>query len=70
MTDRRPNVLFLSFDALRADGTSVCGYGRPTTPTLERLTADAILCTNATASGAFTQPSFASLFQRPADLAN
>ena len=48
MTDRRPNVLFLSFDALRADRTSVCGYGRPTTPTLERLAADAILCTNAT----------------------
>ncbi len=34
---QRPNILFLSVDALRADRSSAYGYERPTTPTLERL---------------------------------
>ena len=58
MSAERPNVLFLSIDALRADRTTVHGYGRPTTPRLEALAGDAVVCDQATSIGAFTQLSF------------
>jgi arylsulfatase A-like enzyme len=54
VTDR-PNVILLTIDALRADRTSLHGYSRPTTPTLERLAADAIVCERSSALGTFTQ---------------
>jgi arylsulfatase A-like enzyme len=57
--DVKPNVLFLSIDALRADRVSALGYERPTTPTLERFRRDAILCREAVSPAAFTQASFA-----------
>ena len=49
------NVLFISVDALRADRTSLFGYGRPTTPTLERLAKDAIVCRQSFSLDSFTQ---------------
>jgi len=49
------NVLILTVDALRADRTSLHGYGRPTTPTFERLAANAVVCERAFALGTFTQ---------------
>ncbi len=54
----RPNILFLTVDALRADRTTLHGYGRPTTPNLERLAATAWVCDNAVSTAAFTQPAF------------
>ncbi|MCH2170851.1 sulfatase-like hydrolase/transferase [Myxococcota bacterium] len=33
----RPNILLITVDTLRADRTSVYGYGRPTTPHLEAI---------------------------------
>ena len=53
-----PNVLFLTVDALRSDRTSLYGYERPTTPVLEALAKDAVVCGNAVSTGAFTQVSF------------
>lgn len=61
MKSRRPNVLFLTVDALRADRTSLHGYGRPTTPNLDRLAANALVCDQAVSLAAFTQPSYPSL---------
>lgn len=62
MTGRRPNVLVLSVDALRADRTTLHGYNRPTTPTLQRLADEAIVCDNNYAAGAFTSISLPSMF--------
>ncbi len=50
-------------DTLRADRTSLCGYERPTTPTLERLReAGAAVACGAVAPGSWTLPSHASFF--------
>lgn len=57
----RPNILFLSIDALRFDRTSLHGYARPTTPTLARLAENAIVCNQTSSSAAFTQPSLPSI---------
>lgn len=51
----KPNVVFLSVDAVRFDHTSLGGYERPTTPTLARLSEDAIICKNTFSLGPFTQ---------------
>jgi len=58
MSVSRPNILFLSIDALRADHTSVHGYARPTTPNLQKLAKNAIVCDQAVSMGAHTQVSF------------
>lgn len=57
----KPNILFLSVDALRFDRTSLSGYARPTTPALARLAENAIVCNQTTSSAAFTQPSLPSM---------
>jgi arylsulfatase A-like enzyme len=66
--DRRPNILMLTVDALRADRTSLYGYHRPTTPTLERLAKDAIVCDSAFSLGTFTQSAAVQLFTSTAPL--
>jgi len=56
MNKEKPlNVLLLTIDALRADRTSLLGYDRPTTPTLERLAKNAIVCEQAVSLSTFTQ---------------
>jgi arylsulfatase A-like enzyme len=62
MTDRRPNILLLTVDALRADRTSLYGYGRPTSPALEQLATDAVVCETAFSLGPFTQSACVQLF--------
>ena len=57
----RPNILFLSVDALRSDRMSLYGYDRPTTPNLDALAANAVVCEQAVSVAAFTQASFPSL---------
>ncbi len=60
---RPPTVVFVVLDAVRADHTSLCGYGRPTTPTLEELReAGASWTCSAVAPGSWTLPSHASFF--------
>jgi arylsulfatase A-like enzyme len=41
--DAPPNILLLSFDTLRSDRVGAYGYGRGTTPTLDRLAAAGML---------------------------
>lgn len=58
----RPNVIFLGADAVRADHTSLCGYDRQTTPCLDRLAAESLVCENAFSLAPFTQPASVQTF--------
>jgi len=57
----RPNIIIIVLDAVRADHTTICGYGYPTTPNLERLAKDAVNFTNAMSVDSNTLPAHASL---------
>ncbi len=58
-----PTVLFVVLDTVRADRLSLCGYPRPTSPTLERLRElGARYSCRAYAPGDWTLPSHASFF--------
>ena len=58
-----PTVIFVVMDTVRADHTSLCGYERPTTPTLSRLVDQgASASCQARTPGAWTVPSHASYF--------
>ncbi|MCB9744508.1 MAG: sulfatase-like hydrolase/transferase [Alphaproteobacteria bacterium] len=56
-------MLFVVLDTVRSDHLSACGYGRPTSPTLETLVKmGATLSCEATTPGTWTVPSHASYF--------
>jgi len=57
----RPNVLLITIDTLRADRLSCAGYGRPTTPHLDRLAAEGLRFTHVETPRAKTTPAIASL---------
>ncbi len=59
---RRPNVLLVLVDTLRADHLSCYGYGKPTSPELDRFAADATLFSDCRSVTSWTKPSIASLF--------
>ncbi len=59
---RRPNIVLVTVDTLRADHCSAYGYARPTTPHLDRLAQDGVLFEAAYAPMATTGPSHASMF--------
>lgn len=61
-TTGRTNVLLLILDTVRASSTSLAGYGRPTTPHLERLAAAGASFDHAWATAPWTLPSHATLF--------
>ena len=60
----RPTVdALIVLDTVRADHTSACGYGRPTTPRLQALAANgAFLSCDLLVPGSWTLPSHASFF--------
>lgn len=62
------NVVLYVIDTLRADHASTYGYGRPTTPHLDRLAREGTTFERAYAVGSWTRPAIASLFTglRPA----
>jgi len=57
-----PNVIVVVMDTVRADHTTIEGYGRNTTPQLWRLSKNATLYRNATATSNYTLPTHASMF--------
>jgi arylsulfatase A-like enzyme len=57
-----PNLVLISLDTTRRDHGSVYGYGRETTPTLERLAEEGVLFALAYAPAPTTGPSHATLF--------
>jgi len=60
--DDSPNVLLIVLDTVRADHLSLHGYGRVTTPTLERMAQQGIRFDGARAAAPWTLASHASLF--------
>ncbi len=59
--ERRPNVVLILVDTLRADRMSCYGYPRATTPALDAFAASGVRFADATAQAAWTLPSVASL---------
>ncbi|QEH34519.1 Choline-sulfatase [Aquisphaera giovannonii] len=57
-----PNVLLIVWDTVRAASTSLHGYGRPTTPNLQRLAARGTRFDLAFSTSSWTLPAHASLF--------
>ena len=58
----RPSILLISLDTLSARHLSLYGYGRPTSPFLERWARDAVVFERCTANAPWTSPSYMSLF--------
>jgi len=67
---QRPNIVLIVIDTLRADHVGCYGYGRNTTPHIDRLARDAWVFKNAVSSAPWTTPSVASLLtsQYPSEL--
>jgi arylsulfatase A-like enzyme len=59
---RRPNVLLVVLDAVRADHLSCYGYDRETTPTIDGLAADGVRYEHAFSTSNWTGAAHASLF--------
>jgi len=57
----KPDILLVTIDTLRADHCSLYGYGRATTPTMDRLAAQGVRFDNAYAPMATTAPSHATI---------
>lgn len=70
MSHNRPNIIFISIDALRHDRLSVNGYARPTTPTLERLAGRSLICDNQFALNASTMGAFPTIMCSSRPLSN
>lgn len=58
---RRPNILLITVDTLRADHLQTYGYPRPTSQRLEQLAQGAMVFEDAQSSAPWTLPSLASL---------
>jgi len=60
-SQRGADVLLITIDTLRADRLGLLGYGRPTTPAIDRFFADGRIYLRAYSSAASTSPSVASI---------
>jgi arylsulfatase A-like enzyme len=58
--NKRPNILLLSVDTLRADHVGAYGY-KAITPNIDRIAASGTLFENAIAASGWTRPSFGSI---------
>jgi arylsulfatase A-like enzyme len=58
----KPNVVLVTMDTTRADHLSCYGYGKLTSPVLDKLVKEAVLFENAYATSPWTLPSHASIF--------
>lgn len=59
---RRPNIILVVVDALRADHVGAYGYERNTTPVLDRFARENVLFTRAVSASNWTPVSIASMF--------
>jgi len=60
--DRKPNIVFISMDTLRADTLGFFGYEKPTSPNMDRLFKESVVFKKAYAEEPHTLPSHVSLF--------
>ena len=51
----KPDIIFVTLDTVRADHTSVYGYGKATTPNLDELAKKGVVFEHAYATGGDTQ---------------
>lgn len=58
---KRPNVLLVTIDTLRADHLGTYGYARPTSPGIDAFAARSAVFENAHSSSSWTLPSLASI---------
>jgi arylsulfatase A-like enzyme len=58
---RSRGVVLISIDTLRRDHVGAYGYARPTTPTLDALARDGILCEDAVSTSSWTLPAHLSM---------
>ncbi len=58
---KRPNVLLITIDTLRADHLGTYGYARPTSPEIDAFAARSVVFENAHSSASWTLPSLASI---------
>jgi len=58
----RPNIVVIMIDTLRADHLSCYGYGRSTSPCIDRIAETGVVYEKAISPAAWTVPSHASLF--------
>ncbi len=61
-TPSGPNVILIVPDALRADHLGCYGYGRPTSPQIDKFAADSLLFEKAMSNSPWTKPSMGSVF--------
>lgn len=59
---KRPNILLLVLDSVRADHLSCYGYRRKTSPNIDRLAKKGVLFENAFSAAEWSYPSHASIF--------
>ena len=57
-----PNIVLVSIDSLRADHVGCYGYGKPTTPGIDRLAAEGVRFENAVSTTSWTLPAHATMF--------
>lgn len=62
MAENRFNVMVIVLDSVRSDHLSCYGYGRPTTPHVDRIAGEGVRFDRAYATSCWTLPSHASLF--------
>jgi hypothetical protein len=60
-SQKLPNIVFIVMDTLRGDRLSCYGYGKQTTPNLDRLASRGVLFERAYATSSWTWPSTASM---------
>ena len=58
----KPNIILISVDSLRANHLGCYGYPRPTSPSIDSLACQGVLCENVFAPGIPTQPSHTTIF--------
>jgi len=62
LMDKRPNIVFISIDTLRADHLHCYGYPRKTSPNIDQLAADGARFERAVSPSPWTLPSHISMF--------
>ncbi|MBP7148135.1 MAG: sulfatase [Acidobacteria bacterium] len=67
---QHPDVLFITLDTLRADHCSAYGYGKPTTPEMEKFAAQGVLFEETYCPMPTTGPAHATMFTSLAPLAH
>ena len=60
--NKKPNILMLILDGIRADSLSCYGYSKNTTPNIDRIANKSVVYENAFSAGGWTLPAMASIF--------